>query len=63
MNKFEININEKGYGSVKMNNENLKGVIGVKINSHINEMTTVEIKFVAKEIRGIIAGKFVGEIE
>jgi hypothetical protein len=52
MNKFEFEIDNKGYGTIKMNGQKLKGILGAEIKFHINEMPIVKIEFAAVDIKG-----------
>ena len=52
MNKFEFEIDNKGYGTIKMNGQKLKGILGAEIKFHINKMPIVKIEFEAADIKG-----------
>jgi hypothetical protein len=57
MNSFEININEKGFGDVKIDGYQLSGIKSIEIKSHINEISIVKIEFISNGIKTKIQEK------
>lgn len=49
--KFEIDINKLGFGSIKLDDKKLNGVVGINIASKINSVTTIKIEFLAENIK------------
>jgi hypothetical protein len=49
--KFEMDINYKGFGTVKIDGKELNNVLGVKITTNVNEINIVDIKFVTGNIK------------
>lgn len=49
--KFEIDINQTGRGTVKLDGENLNGVMGLEIKVNANELSIIKIEFCCKNIK------------